>query len=90
MTILELHQCRDGPKVKLFYFNKTESLPISGKQYKINSCPQYDCPYNTFTSFISKYFPNYEKECGIPADFDPYPVLEKWLTITDSNNTYNP
>jgi hypothetical protein len=90
MTIFELIECGDGLKVKLFFFNETESLPINGKQYQIKSCPDIDCPYNIFLSFISQYIPDYKKECGIPADFDYYPVVEKWLTITDSNNTYNP
>jgi hypothetical protein len=89
MTIIELLECGDGLKIRLFYFNETESLSINGTQYKIKTCPHIDCPYNTFLSFISQYIPDYKKECGIPADFDYYQVLKEWFTITDSDNTYS-
>jgi hypothetical protein len=93
MTIFELHECSDGLKVKLFYFNGTESPTINGTQYKIKTCPHIDCPYDSFLTFISQYIPDYKKECGILEDFDYYQVLKKWFTISDdfifSDNTYS-
>ncbi len=89
MTIFELLECGDGLKVRLFYFNETESLPINGTQYQIKTCPHIDCPYDSFLTFISQNIPDYKKECEIPEGFDYYQVLKKWLTITDSDNTYN-
>jgi hypothetical protein len=35
-------------------------------------------------------FPNWKTDCEIPADFDPYLVMEKYLTITDDEDVYNP
>ncbi len=54
----ELWDCNSKPKIKFFYINETESLPIAGKQMKLSICPDYECPYYTFMSAIPKYLPN--------------------------------
>jgi hypothetical protein len=90
MTILELHQINNELFVKVFYINETETLSIKGSQVKPSFCPEINCQFNTFVSFISNLFPNWKTDCEIPADFDPYLVMEKYLTITDDEDVYNP
>ncbi len=90
MTILELHQINNELFVKVFYINETETLSIKGSQVKPSFCPEINCQFNTFVSFISNLFPNWKTDCEIPADFDSYLVMEKYLTITDDEDVYNP
>ncbi len=89
MTILELHQINNELFVKVFYINETETLPIKGSQLKPSFCPEIDSQFNTFVSFTSNFLPNWKTDCGIAADFDPYLVMEKYLTITGDKDVYN-
>jgi hypothetical protein len=82
MIIFELWDCNSELIIKVFYINQTESLPIGGKQVKPSFCPYNDCPYDVFMSGISKYFPNWIKDCGIPPDYDYYSANEGNLTYT--------
>jgi len=88
--IFELHQINKRLFVKVFFINETETEKIRGKQMKLSGCPDYDCPYDTFISFISKFVPNYKTDCGIPEDFDFSSLLQQYLTITNDQNNYNP
>lgn len=89
MIIFELWDCNSELKIKVFNINETEgglgglpSMPIGGKQVKPSFCPHHDCPYEVFVSAISKFFPNWIKDCGIPPDYDYYSANEGNLTNT--------
>jgi hypothetical protein len=81
-VIFELHEIENQNIVRVFYLNNTESLPISGVQLTIPSCSVADCPYKTFTSAISAFFPNQKTECGLPDSYDPIMILQQNLTDT--------
>ena len=88
-TIIELHQINDERIVKFFYINGTQTLPIYGYELQPSFCSQ-PCPYNTFISYISRFFPHWRTDCGIPDSWDPFPVDEEWLTITNDSLVYTP